>query len=278
MQSEKEHFNARVFFKEVVKADKLASCYFFAGEDHFKKIETARYLAKLLNCLYPESDENCRCDNCIKIDSFNHPDVIWIKSSSGQKLKIESVRMLIRRIYLKPYMARRKVFVIENAELLTEEAQNAFLKTLEDSSRDSVIILMAGQKELLLETIISRCQTIKFLSVREDKELDSFAEEFLFAENRFEIIAEFLKKIERHDLDKILGDLLAWFRNLLIYKHNKEISANGENVCRISKDAERYSCSKLENIIKELIALKDMVNQNVNVKLVLSNLALVLEE
>lgn len=276
-----EIFNIKSFFEEAVTNNRLASSYLFIGGDSSKKTEIARYLSKALNCPQALAGKDCSCDTCLKIENSNHPDVIWIKPSPGQKIKIETIRNIIRRMYLKPYSAKRKIFILEDAGNLTEEAQNAFLKTLEEPPADCLIILMARQKELLLETIVSRCQVVKFLSNISTGKADIFIKDFLLNKNRLELLGEFSKGIEREELEEILGSSLAWFRDVLVCGNNKEnlcMNTNEENIQGIKETASRYSQIKLERVMRELIHLKNLIQRNVNPKIVLSILALTIEE
>jgi DNA polymerase-3 subunit delta' len=272
-------FDARAFFREAIEKDRLASCYLFIGDDYLKKIEVSRFIARALNCETAIDDENCLCNTCIKIENFNHPDVVWIKPANGKRLKIESVRTIIRKIYLKPYEGKRKIFVVEDAEVLTEEAQNAFLKTLEEPPADAVIILMAQRREDLLETIISRCQIVKFFVSVSEEEIDLFVKNFLLGNKGLEYLGEFTKKIERQKLDRILGSLLVWFRDTLVCKAGKEeLCLNKKDILKIKETARQYSYQKIENVIKGIIHLRSLIQHNVNPKIVTSNLALILEE
>jgi len=215
----------------------------------------------------------------VKTENFNHPDVIWLKSAGGQKLKIENVRAVIRRIYLKPYMGRRKIFVVEHAEFLTEEAQNAFLKTLEEPPADSVIILMSRHRELLLETIVSRCQTVKFPGGRETAGTGLSAQKILFGGSGLESLAELVKEIDRRELEKILDNLLLWFRDALAHKINAENNSGDEKRrLEVGELAFKYSVRQIENIIKEIMRIQKLIFYNVNAKLAFSVLLTALEE
>lgn len=279
MRLEKELLDIKEFFKEAIRRDKVASCYLFAGEGVSAKIEMARYLSKALNCRQALNDDECFCDTCKRIDNSNHPDVMWLKAQLGQKLKIENIRTLISRIYLRPYLGRWKVFVVEDAGVLTEEAQNAFLKTLEEPPVNCVIILMAGQKECLLSTVISRCQLVKFLSGAPLENKDLFVRDFVFNRKLSEFLCRFEKKIERQQLEQMLEELLVWFRDALVCKTaSHELCANKENTRDIKKMAEFYSRAKLRAIINEIMRIKGLVPHNVNPKIALSALCLAIEE
>jgi len=272
-------FDIKSFFRQVIEKNRMATCYLFVGDNALKKIEVARYLAKALNCPGALKDEDCLCDSCMKIENFNHPDVVWIKPALGEKLKIDRIRAVIRKLYLKPYMSEWKIFIIEEADSLTEEAQNAFLKTLEEPPLDSVIILMVQQKEVLLKTIISRCQVVKFLSAIQKQETESFIKDFLLSGDKLEFSEILAKKIDKSEMSKILDSLLICFRDALVCKAGEEnLMFNSPDMSNIKEIGRRYSYQKLENIIKEIIHLKNLIGRNVNPKIAMSVLCLALEE
>lgn len=279
MPREEELFNHKSFFKEAIEKDKLASGYLFVGDDHLKKREIALFIAKALNCQEALIKEDCLCENCLKIDSFNHPDVVWVRPASSQKLKIDNVRTVIRQLYLKPYEGKYKVFIVEEADTLTEEAQNAFLKTLEEPPKNSVIILLASQKESLLETIISRCQIIKFLLSSQKGETDLKIKNYLLNKDRIKLLAEFTQGMERQELDRFLNSLLIWFRDALIYINGKQdLCFNKDDLATVGKLASKYSPQKLEDVLKEIMHLRSLVVRNVNPRIATSLASIALEE
>lgn len=279
MSLEEKFFEAEKFFREAIESNRLASGYLFTGADTCKKTEAVNFLSKALNCRQAMLGQDCSCDNCEKINNYSHPDIIRLKPSDGKKLGIEAVRGVIRRIYLKPYMGRRKVFIIEEADALTEEAQNAFLKTLEEPPLDSVIILMTQYKEKLAETIISRCQLIKFSSIVSPEEIDEIFADFIFNRRRFEVLSSLTQKIDAKKLSAVFTDALLWFRDALVYKEGKkDLCFKKADLLKISELASKYSVRQLEILIEQAGFLDNLVRRNINPKIALSAFAFALEE
>jgi len=152
--------------QKALTTGKLAHAYLFYGSSGAGKVFTAVNFAKALNCLNNASNPtNCcdECASCKKIDAGNHIDVRWISLLKGKsEISIEQIRQLQAQVNLRPYEARYKVFSIQDAEHMNEEAQSALLKTLEEPPVKSIIILTTSNPEALLGTIMSRCQSIKF--------------------------------------------------------------------------------------------------------------------
>ncbi len=158
--------------RNYVKSGKIPHAYLFLGPEGVGKSSTAKFFAKLLNC-QSDSQEACgRCAACKKIEDNIHPDVRWIGVDESSSIKIAHIRGLEKEIYLKPYEAKRKVFIIPDAQFLTEEAANCLLKTLEEPPGSSIIILTSVSLQLVFKTISSRCQRILFSTI-DSHRLDS---------------------------------------------------------------------------------------------------------
>lgn len=156
------------FLKSVYEQDRLAHAYCFVGPDGIGKKKTAINFAKLLLCDAPAASDSCgMCPSCRKIDSLSHPDLQWV-SPDGNFIKIDAVREACRRLNLRGFESSRKVLIVDDAHALNEESSNALLKTLEEPSQHTVIILIARSLRSILSTIASRCQRVVFSALKED--------------------------------------------------------------------------------------------------------------
>ena len=147
--------------KNAIKNDRVPHAYLFLGEDGIGKTQTALTMAKALNCSSQVDDSCDMCRTCRKIDNGNHPD-ITVLEPEGTYIKISQIRELQRSLQYKPYEERKRVCIIPDAEKLTLEAKNALLKTLEEPPPETILILISTRPHLLLSTISSRCQRLKF--------------------------------------------------------------------------------------------------------------------
>jgi DNA polymerase-3 subunit delta' len=150
--------------QRAIRHQRVPQAYIFAGEDGVGKKLTALMLAKALNCREREDDACDHCISCHKIDDGNHPDVRLIEPD-GQYIKIDQIRTLQKDVNYRPYEGRRKVYILDQAEALRTEAANALLKTLEEPSPDSLLILVTANVYALLPTVISRCQFVRFVAL-----------------------------------------------------------------------------------------------------------------
>lgn len=152
-----------------LRAGRLPHALLFAGPDGVGKRAAALELAKAVNCAGPGGgpaaeapDDACdACRPCRMADRGAHPDILVI-APEGRSLKIDQVRELERHATLTPYAGRRRVALVDGAEAMTPQAQNAFLKTLEEPPGGAVLILISAAPTALLPTIRSRCQEVRF--------------------------------------------------------------------------------------------------------------------
>ena len=112
-----------------------------------------------------KDSEDCACKSCIEFDSENNPDFQIVNHNDG-KIKIEQIREMQRKVAEKPIISNRKVYIIDNADTMTNEAQNCLLKTLEEPPEYITIILICSNEDNLLSTIKSRCTRMHFEPIK----------------------------------------------------------------------------------------------------------------
>jgi DNA polymerase-3 subunit delta' len=167
------------FLKKSFELGKISHAYLFFGQEKLGKKTLAFEFIKLLNCQNPNyTQKPCqKCRNCQEIQKSilsqteQHPDLAIIQPgdsknlSSKEEIQISQIRDLIWRLSLKPFSAPFKAAIIDKAHLMNQEAQSCFLKTLEEPKGNAALILITEYPEMLLPTILSRVQKIKFYPV-----------------------------------------------------------------------------------------------------------------
>lgn len=133
----------------------------FSGIQGIGKRTLADFLAKAMNCAAHHNDFCDQCPSCRRISEKAHPDVRTVVPD-GQFIKIDQMRDLSREAFFKPFEGRRRLFIIDEAERLRDEAANSILKTLEEPPETSILILVTSRPNDLLPTIRSRCQHYRF--------------------------------------------------------------------------------------------------------------------
>ena len=144
-----------------LRKDKISHAYLFFGPDGIGKKRIAFSLAKAINCIDQEGDFCGSCDSCRRIENGVHPDFFFIEPE-GQSIKINQLRDLQASTRYKPYMAKRKVCIIDQVDRMTASAANSILKTLEEPPGTMVLILLATYIDQILPTVRSRCQLLQF--------------------------------------------------------------------------------------------------------------------
>ncbi|MFP4697632.1 MAG: DNA polymerase III subunit delta' [Eubacteriales bacterium] len=152
------HNNIKEHFKSSIKLGKISHAYIINGEQGMGKKLLANTFAKTLQCL-EKKDEPCgKCTSCQLFNTSNHPDIKYVESSKVKSIGVDDIRKQLNQdIYIKPYRFSYKIYIIDEAEKLTEQAQNAMLKTIEEPPKYAIIILLTNNSNKLLSTIISRC-------------------------------------------------------------------------------------------------------------------------
>ena len=167
----------------ILKRERLAGAYLFCGESGIGKKTTAMNFAKAVNCLHAggrSSDEQvgflltpdpqspipafdaCEvCDSCLKINAGSHPDVVMI-APEERIIKIEEIRIIEEALSFRPFEGKKKTVIVDDADSMNSAAANAFLKTLEEPTEDSLIILISSRPDRLPATIRSRCSKVPF--------------------------------------------------------------------------------------------------------------------
>jgi len=147
--------------RNAVKEGRISHAYLFAGPRGVGKTTVARILAKALNCVNPGDGEPCgECENCISIDRGNFPDLVEMDAASNRG--IDDIRTVREAVSYTPIRGKYKVYIIDEAHMLTKEAFNALLKTLEEPPPRTVFVLCTTEYERIIPTILSRCQRIIF--------------------------------------------------------------------------------------------------------------------
>ncbi|ADU66667.1 DNA polymerase III subunit gamma/tau [Desulfurispirillum indicum] len=196
-----------------IRGGRLAHALIFNGPRGVGKTSMARILAKSLNCMAPVEGEPCgTCENCVAIDQGAFLDVVEIDAASNRG--IDSMKTLIEEVDYAPAMGQVKVYIIDEFHMLTREAFNAFLKTLEEPPPHTVFVLATTDLHKVNPTILSRCQRHDFRRIPRDEMVQALAhilgnEGIAFETDALQIIATTSEGCMR-DAESILDRVVSY--------------------------------------------------------------------
>ncbi len=227
-----------------INNNQISHCYIFEGPKGMGKYELALIFAQSLLCEKFISNPCNECLSCVKMNSENHPD-LHVINHEEDTIKREEIDALIESIYKKPYESERKIYIIKSAHEMTVQAANTFLKTLEEPPGDSLVILLTTNINLLLPTIVSRCQTIKFRNVSRETIKSYLKENCSAADEDAAIAAEYSGGILNKAVNIIKGnDDILNKRAEIINLFDKIINSDSE----IIYELENYFEDNKDNI------------------------------
>ncbi len=246
--------------KNAIKLGRIANAYIFAGSRGLGKTTISRILTKCLNCETGITDKPCgKCENCLEIDKGSFPDMYEIDAASNRG--IDDIRNIKENVSYAPIKGRYKVYIIDEAHMLTREAFNALLKTLEEPPPHNIFILATTELHKIPDTIRSRCQT------------------FIFKPPNKSQIVEYLKRIcEKENLDyeekalEILADAseggmrdsASLLDQATVFSEGKITVESVEKMLGFipSSIIDKFLINLKENKIKDLILLVEKVEKS----------------
>ena len=226
-------------FRQVLDSSRLSHAYIFLGPSGVGKFLFARTLAKILMCenknadWTQKGDDSCR--SCKWIDKNCHPNLKITEVAKGsQKISIDAVIAIEKELMLMPFSKTRRVFIVNEAERMSEEAFNAFLKTLEEPVKDTVIILVTSNLASLPQTVVSRCQVIRFYPL-EQSLVTKHLETHLKIKHEDALLLS-------HLADGSIGDACKLHsQNLLVQREHLIKGLLNDNSERLAKDIIAYA-------------------------------------
>lgn len=161
--------------KNAIANSKLAHAYLFCGPRGVGKTTCARIFAKTINCEHRTSDgEACNeCDSCRSMGEQRSYNVYELDAASNNS--VDNIRELIEQVQIPPQVGKYKVFIIDEVHMLSTQAFNAFLKTLEEPPKHAIFVMCTTEKQKILPTILSRCQTYDFQRISTQDIADQLA-------------------------------------------------------------------------------------------------------
>ena len=259
-------------FSNAIKLGKIAHAYLLCGPRGTGKTSSARILAKSLNCEQGPTLTPCgKCPSCLDIINSNPIDVIEIDAASNRK--VEDARNILEKIQFVPVHGRYKIYIIDEVHMLTTEAFNTLLKTLEEPPENVIFILATTEPHKVLDTIISRCQRFDFRRITNDDIVKRL--KYISEQENINISDEALNTIARSSAGG-MRDSLALLDQISVADTEKQISPDDVNelLGRLSYDVlfEIGSCILNSDTQNSLIILDKIYNKGNEPLQIITNL------
>mgnify|MGYP004469549443 FL=1 len=198
--------------KNEIINNRISHAYLFSGPRGTGKTTTAKIIAKLVNCTNPVNGECCnKCDNCLNFK--NSSDIVEIDAASNNG--VDEIRELRDKVNLVPTNSRYKIYIIDEVHMLTTQAFNALLKTLEEPPAHVIFILATTEPHKIPLTVASRCQKFQFSKISNDEIVHRLSD--IIKEENIKLDNEILLEIARLS-DGGLRDAINMLDQLLAYK------------------------------------------------------------
>lgn len=207
-----------------IKNNKVGHAYIVSGERNCGKEFMAKIFAQRLLCENPKGEEPCcECHSCIQAMSKNNPDIIFISHEKPGVISVEDIREQINNtVDIMPYSGSRKIYIMDEGELMTVQAQNALLKTLEEPPEYVVIMILTNNVDVFLPTIMSRCVCLSYKPVKDELIKNFLMETMQVPDYKAQICVAFARGnvgkarllAKSEEFDKVKDEALALLKNL----------------------------------------------------------------
>lgn len=229
--------NAKIkdLLTSAVKYQKIVNGYIFSETGKCESYKYAKEFAKMILCLENGEGYCKKCKSCLMFEDENHSDFYEISKKKAESITIDEIREMQTKIIEKPIISSKKVYIINNSENMTKEAQNCLLKTLEEPPEFVTIIFVTNNENKMLTTIKSRCTKVLFTE-----------------ENKNELTEE--EKIRYDTLERIFGNIEKYISIDLIgkidvlYKDKENIFENLEFINIILNKKAKFNYKYLDYI------------------------------
>lgn len=221
--------------QNAIMQDKVSHAYIINGERNCGKEFLAKAFSQSLQCEDRKGFEPClECHSCKQAESLNHPDIIFVTHEKPNVIGVEDIRQQINdTVDIMPYDRPKKIYIISDAELMTVQAQNALLKTLEEPPEYVVIILLTSNMDIFLPTILSRCVVLSYKPVANDLIKEFLMSKMQIPDYKADICVAFARGnvgkarllAKSEEFDKVKDEALALLKNINDMEINEIVAA-----------------------------------------------------
>lgn len=239
-------------FQNSIRNQSVSHAYLLSGENGSGKMLLANAFAKTLQCEQGGINPCGTCKSCLQAESGNHPDIIYV-THEKLSISVDDIRSQVNQtIDIKPYSSKYKIYIINEASKMTEQAQNALLKTIEEPPAYAVILLLTENPGSLLQTILSRCVQLELKQVDKTKVTKYVAERLNISEEQASTAANFAQ-----------GNIGKAIR----YASSESFLDNKNDVLRLLKQIDEMEIPDIISIIRHFGEHKAEINDTLDLML-----------
>ncbi len=178
--------------KNAIRMEKISHAYILNGESNSGKMMLAEAFAMALQCEAGKDEPCMNCRSCHQAAEHNQPDIIYVSHEKPNIISVDDIRhQLNNDIVIKPYSSKYKIYIVDEAEKMNTQAQNALLKTIEEPPAYGIILLLTTNADAFLPTILSRCITLNLKSVNEELIKDHLMKKYQIPDYQADVCAAF---------------------------------------------------------------------------------------
>ena len=232
--------------KKALQLHTVSHAYILNGEKGMGKKLIADVFSTTLQC-EASGDEPCmECRSCKQAVGRNHPDIKWITHEKPASISVDEIReQLVNDMGIKPYSGRYKIYIIDEGEKMTPSAQNTLLKTIEEPPAYGIVIILTANREMLLQTILSRCVSLDLRAVDSSAVKTYLIEKVNVPDYRAAMAAKFAGG----NLGKAI-DIAS----------SEEFNQLKDDVVRTLKNVDRMSAADINQTVKEAATYKEQMD------------------
>lgn len=241
-------------FQNAIRLDKISHAYILSGEAGMGKKLLAHLFSMTLQCEKHEASPCGGCRSCRQAEGYNQPDIIWVAHEKPGSIGVEDVRgQVVGDIQIKPYSSPYKIYIIDEAEKLTVQAQNALLKTIEEPPAYGIVIFLTTNAESFLPTILSRCVVLNLKPVSNEAVMQYLMEQIRVPDYKAKVCAAFAQ-----------GNVGKAVR----LASSEQFDEMKQQVIRLMKNIETMEIAELMDYLKDISDYKDNIEDYLDLMLV----------